>query len=137
MCKAGRRRLVLVNGKKIFSFFFGKLNFKIIVNPEIKTKYLIQLPAQLVIFNRRYNAQQYGVFKKLPGYCFIVYFKFHIWRLKKNFILIFFSFCLYLKNNIKYQFLITSFYFYFGGISLVKFIECFHISLQVGKFIIT
>jgi hypothetical protein len=54
------------------------LNFDLVVDPEIVTQGLVELPAQLVIFHRRNDSKQAGTGKKFLCQALIVDPEFHL-----------------------------------------------------------
>jgi hypothetical protein len=69
---------VLINREKIVPVFFVEMNFNAVINPEIKIKQLIQVPAEAVLLDRSHNTQQSCIFKKLTQHGFIVNTQFHL-----------------------------------------------------------
>ena len=55
--KRGTRLIIFINRKKILAPLFGKLDLKIIVQPEIATQCLVYDPAKPIILYRCNNAQ--------------------------------------------------------------------------------
>ena len=55
---------IFIHAEKIISFLLGKLNLDIVIQPEIKTSTVIQVPAKLVTLHRRHDTKQTGIFKK-------------------------------------------------------------------------
>jgi hypothetical protein len=53
------------------------MNFNAVINPEIKIKQLIQVPAEAILFDRSHNAQQPCIFKKFTQHGLIVNAQFH------------------------------------------------------------
>jgi septum formation topological specificity factor MinE len=45
---------------------FGQLYLYLVIDAKIKAQPVVQLPAELVILNRRNNAQQPGILEELP-----------------------------------------------------------------------
>jgi hypothetical protein len=41
------------------------LNFYAVVDPEIEVENMIQMPAETILLNRRYNPEKARVFKKI------------------------------------------------------------------------
>jgi hypothetical protein len=68
---------IFVDPEIIMTLFFEKLNFYIIVNAKVEAKYIIEKPAELVIFYRGNNTEKMGFFKKIIGEVFEVEFEFH------------------------------------------------------------
>ena len=56
--------LVLEDGKIIIPVLVPFLDFNIMVHAKIEIQQLVQVPAQLIILDGRYDADQYTVFKE-------------------------------------------------------------------------
>jgi hypothetical protein len=70
---------VLENSKKIISLFACELYFYAVVDTEVETHVVIELPAKQVIFQGGHNTQQPGIFEEVFFHFFYVQLEFH-WR---------------------------------------------------------
>jgi hypothetical protein len=70
--------------KKVFSLFFGKLDFYLVIHPEIKSEVVVELPAELVAFHGSHDTEQPGIFKKIAGQFIIVEPEFHRFPLSRR-----------------------------------------------------
>ena len=64
MGKRARWLTIFENGEKIVALFFIETDLDLVIDAEIHSQCIVQLPAELVIFYRRHNAEQAGIFKK-------------------------------------------------------------------------
>src|SRR5665213_180387 len=67
----------LVNREKIIACIFIQMNFKAVINSEVKIQYMIKIPAKTVLFQSGYNAQQTGILKKFFQHCLVIKTQFH------------------------------------------------------------
>jgi len=69
--------LKFVHRKKIIPLPFGQLDLYAVIDAKVKSQAIVQLPAELVVFDRSYHTQQTGVLEELPGHILYVELQLH------------------------------------------------------------
>lgn len=64
---------IFIHRKKIIPLPFAELYLNIVVYPEIKPQQVVEVPAKLVLFDGRYNAQYPRILEKLIHQHLVIY----------------------------------------------------------------